>query len=266
MGFLSGLVGGLSKAVGLGASVASGGSLAPALIGGASSLAGGFLANKGRADQANISGQFNQASAREQMEFQQRMSNTAHQRQIEDLKKAGLNPLLSAKYGGASSPGGSSATRPMADQKDIISPAISSALAIRQSESDIDLKDSQARLNEAKIMESGQQQRVLEMLATLKDAEKRHKETQIPETEANTLLKQFQQLETNERINVLRQTFKMNEQQLEILKTKFPGLLIEEEIDKTKWGKALRYLMRLNPFLPTTSASANLTPAKGPRR
>ena len=115
-----------------------------ALIGGAASLIGGKIANKGRADQANISGEFNQASAREQMDFQERMSNTAHVRQMNDLKKAGLNPLLSAKYGGASSPGGASASRPMADQKDIISPAISSALAIQQNEANIDLTKAQA--------------------------------------------------------------------------------------------------------------------------
>ena len=46
------------------------------------------------------------ASAR-QMAFQEEMSNTSYQRGMEDMRKAGLNPILAGKMGGASTPTGS---------------------------------------------------------------------------------------------------------------------------------------------------------------
>lgn len=53
---------------------------------------------------------YNSAEALANREWQERMSSTAYQRAVEDMKKAGLNPILAFSNGGASTPGGSAGT------------------------------------------------------------------------------------------------------------------------------------------------------------
>lgn len=64
--------------------------------------------------------------------WQERMSNSAHQRQVQDLRAAGLNPILSANSG-ASSPAGSKGSGAVqAPAEDAIGKGVTTALDLKR--------------------------------------------------------------------------------------------------------------------------------------
>ena len=75
------------------------------LIAAGGQIISGILSRRGSRDQ-NTS---NVAEAEANRAWQERMSSTAHQRQVKDLRAAGLNPILSATLGGAGTGAGAQA-------------------------------------------------------------------------------------------------------------------------------------------------------------
>lgn len=106
----------------------------PALIAAAATLASGAMQNAASA-----------RAARQQMAFQEEMSNTSYQRQVQDLQAAGINPMLVTKLGGASTPPGAmpSFVNPAAMASQAFSAAESSSAAKQQAETSERMSESQ---------------------------------------------------------------------------------------------------------------------------
>lgn len=71
-------------------------------------LVSGVFGAVGRSKQASAS----RKEAARNREWQERMSSTAYQRATKDMRKAGINPILAYRQGGASTPGGAMAQIP----------------------------------------------------------------------------------------------------------------------------------------------------------
>lgn len=106
----------------------------------ASSFGGGLASYFGQksANRMNVN------LAREQMGFQERMSNTAWQRGVRDMRLAGINPMLAFSQGGASSPQGASTT---VDNE--LGSGVNTGLAVRRALADIQNLESQNKAQEA---------------------------------------------------------------------------------------------------------------------
>jgi hypothetical protein len=110
-------------------------------IGGILGFVGQQQTNQKAWDIAQSANAASAEQAMRQMDFQERMRATQYQTAVEDMQKAGLNPMLAYQQGGAGTPSGAMGQVSTAKVGNAIGSALQGYQTLAMNNADLDLKD-----------------------------------------------------------------------------------------------------------------------------
>ena len=220
------------------------------LVGGALGFIGQQQTNQKNWDIAQSANAASAAQAQAQMDFQERMRSTQYQTAVDDMKAAGLNPMLAYSQGGAGTPTGAMGSVSTAQMKNSLGAGVAAYNAASTAKADVQLKD-------ATTTESLSRTNVNEQSARKIDAETASIVLGMPNISQELKNKIATEILTHEQKHLTTaQTAKIRAEELSTRQ----GYTIkkpEEEMAKTSYGQIRPYARDIGQGIGSATQAVN---------
>lgn len=277
------------------------GAVAGPLVSGLITSEGGRQQNEANVEQAERARQFNSAEALASRQWQagrhdiamdysakqakisrnwmENLSNTSHYREVQDLKSAGLNPILSSKYGGASTPsagspsssapGGATASGPMARMENILGPGVASAMARERLDYETKVMSQNVAKGRAEVALINEKKRTEEHMGEKVNSEKRRLDAagaldyqrSLNEPTIGGKL-EAETSESRQRIRASQQHVTNLEIAAQQERERLKGMQIEGKINESELALRLGWIDR---FISSAKGALGMYPTRGRR-
>lgn len=232
-----------------------------ALIGGGLSLAGTLASSAMRASGQRDANAANIAIAQANREFQERSYKHRYQWQLEDMRKAGLNPMLSARLGAGDALHGSviPVQNVYGQFEAGVGDAVKSAVDIYRADTEKEKVTQEVAKMGQEMVRIGEEVKKIRADTAVSQQERVNREAELRRIFADTVVKNAQGVLTSEQIKLVQSQVAINkwveiieQVQSEMAQAHLPRAEADEAFYSTAMGRFFRWIERakdaLNPF------------------